>query len=159
MATRQEEPRQAAPDTAVRAWSPLWLVAIGLGLAVVAAIAATKSGSLPALPAKVALGLTITLLFATSFTAVGRDGPRGQVARSDTRAPADDAPTDGDDVRGSPEVERVYTWRHSRLAALGVTGDAAVLLAADTRFSIHELERLLAARCPLATAVRILQPA
>jgi hypothetical protein len=156
VAIGQEEPRQAAADTAVRAWSLLWLVAVGFGVAVVAAIAATKSGSLPALPAKFALGLTIALLFATSLAAVGRDG---RVARTYPRAPADDAPEDEDDVRGSSEIERVYSWRQSRLAALGVTREAAMLLAADTRLDVHELERLLAAGCPLATALRILQPA
>jgi hypothetical protein len=155
MATRQKEPRRPAPDTAARAWSLLWLVAIGLSVAVVAAIATTKSGFLPALPAKIALSLTVTLLFATSLAAVARDG---RPDRSYPRAPADNPPTD-DDVRVSPEADRVYSRRHSRLAALGVAGDAAMLLAADTRFSIHELERLLAAGCPLATALRILEPA
>jgi hypothetical protein len=155
MATRQDEPRRPATDTAPRAWSLLWLVAIGLIVAVMAAIATTKSGSLPALPTKIALGLTITLLFATSLAAVARDG---RPDRSYPRAPADDPPTD-DDVRVSPESGRVYSWRQSRLAALGIAGDAAMLLAADTRFSIHELERLLAAGCPLDTALRILEPA
>jgi hypothetical protein len=154
--TRQEDPWHAAPDPTVRAWSLLWLLAIGLGVVVVAAIAATKSESVPALPAKVALGVTIALLFATSFAAVHRDGPRGRVGRGLLGAPADDSPVDED---GTPELDSVYGWRRAQLTALGVTGEAAVLLAADARLDVHELERLLAAGCPLPTALRILQPA
>jgi hypothetical protein len=152
---RQEDPRQAAPDPTVRTWSLLWLVAIALGVVVVAAIAAAKSDSVPALPAKVALGVTITLLFATSLAAVGRDGPRGRVGQDNSCAPADDASVDED---GSPELDRVYNWRRAQLTTLGVTWDAAMLLAADARLDVHELERLLAAGCPLPTALRILQP-
>jgi hypothetical protein len=156
VATRQEDPRQAAPDPTARAWSLLWLAAIGLGVVVAAAIAATKSDSVPALPAKVALGVTITLFFATSLAAVGRDGPRRRVGRGSSGPPADDAPVYED---GSAELGRVYSWRRAELTALGITGDAAVLLAADARLDLHELERLLAAGCPLPTALRILQPA
>jgi hypothetical protein len=32
------------------------------------------------------------------------------------------------------------------------------MLAAEPAFSVHELERLLAAGCPLGTALRILRP-
>jgi hypothetical protein len=49
-------------------------------------------------------------------------------------------------------------WRKSRLTSLGVPDTAAELLSIDHRFSVGELERLLAAGCPLDTALRIVWP-
>ena len=45
------------------------------------------------------------------------------------------------------------------MVAAGVAEDTAAILAAHRMFSVHELERLLDAGCPLGTALRILWPA
>ena len=42
-----------------------------------------------------------------------------------------------------------------RLRRLGVPRELAATLAAERAFSVHDLERLLAAGCPLGTALRI----
>jgi hypothetical protein len=57
------------------------------------------------------------------------------------------------------EAERVRAWRRARLASLGVPEAAALVLAEDPSFNIHELKQLLAKDCPLDTALRILWPA
>jgi hypothetical protein len=136
--------------------SRLWIAALLAGIGVVAAIATVNSGALPTVPAKILLGATITLFFAASFAAVRMDGER------DRHAPFDSPPAEGelepyDHVRPPSEPERVYSWRRTRLKRLGVHPELRGMLAAETAFSIHELEQLLAAGCPLGTALRILQ--
>jgi hypothetical protein len=158
MATGLDETREGARQAAR---ATLWraILAILLGVAVVAAIAANKSGALPALPAKIVLGVTLPLLYGTSLAAIGTRRPRRGVTVGGDRRPLEDGPAGQDDLRPAREVEQVYRWRRTRLASLGVTDDAAMILAADGRFSVHEFERLLTAGCPLDTALRILRPA
>jgi hypothetical protein len=158
MATGVGETREGARQAA-RATLRLAILAILLGVAAVAAITANKSGALPALPTKVVLGVTLPLLYGTSLAAIGTDRPRRRVPVGDDRRPIEDEPDGQDDLRPAREVEQVYRWRRTRLASLGVADDATMILAADGRFSVHELERLLIAGCPLDTALRILRPA
>lgn len=140
-------------------------LAILLGGLVVAAIAAGKSGALPTLPASVAIGVTILLFFGASFAAIARHTPHRPLALGDHRRPTGPALekgvaalTEEDVVPETTEVEQVYRWRRTRLVSLGVAEVTTTILAADARFSVHELERLLTAGCPLGTALRILQP-
>jgi hypothetical protein len=60
------------------------------------------------------------------------------------------------DIRRRPK--RLSAWRRTRLVALGVPEDVALVHAEDA-FSVHELTRLRAQGCPLGTALRILWPA
>ena len=158
VATRHDELRGGTRETAAGALSRLWILAAVLGVVVVAAIAATKSGALATLPAKVILGITIPLLFGTSLAAIARDTPRGRQALAHLRAPVEEDPAEEDGLFRALESEQVQAWRHRRLASLGVAQETAVVLAADTRVSVHDLERLLRSGCPLGTALRILQP-
>ena len=50
---------------------------------------------------------------------------------------------------------RVTAWRTERFLALGYTIDDAIELA-ESRIDLHEISRLIARGCPLATAARIL---
>lgn len=158
MATGLDETREGARQAAR---VPLWcaIVAILLGVAVVGAIAANKSGALPALSAKVVLGVTLPLFYGMSLAAIGTDRPRRRVTVGEDRRALENGPAGQDDLRLAREVEQVYRWRRTRLDFLGVADDAAMVLAADGRFSVHELDRLLVAGCPLDTALRILRPA
>lgn len=166
MLTRQQERSEGRPpDAAVDGVSSWWIVAALLGALVLAVVAAVKAGALPVLPAKLVFALALPAFFAAALVAIGRDAPARSPAlvrrrRSPADAPSDDDPSPdaaGDDPE-SGEAEHVYRWRHRRLLALGLSGMTAGVLAADARFSVHELERLLTAGCPLATALRILRP-
>jgi hypothetical protein len=141
--------------TAVRAKSPFAILALFLGAVVLIAIAGVKSGAMTPLAAKVTLGITIPILFASVLGAI----PRGRAAalRPGWR-PAEVASAAEDDLQRGSEAERVHRWRSARLAALGVAEETAVTLAAQPAFSVHDLDRLLEAGCPLRTAVRILWP-
>jgi hypothetical protein len=132
------------------------ILAILLGAVVLAAFTGLKSGAMPSLPAKVILGVTIPILFGTLLSSIprGREAALGVGWRS-----AEEVPAGEDDQQGGSEVERVHGWRNARLAALGVAEETAMILAAHRTFSVHELERLLEAGCPLGTALRILWPA
>lgn len=162
---RQEDRRGVSRNTAAAVFSALWIVVGLLGALVVAAIAAGQAGALPALPTQLVLALVLPAFYAAALVAIGRDAAgRSQVVAGPRRSP-DDALLDADgslDDEGDPselaEVDQVYRWRHRRLLALGVSEMAAALLAVDVRFSVHDLERLLAAGCPLVTALRILRP-
>ena len=59
-----------------------------------------------------------------------------------------------DDRNGVDEELSVLRWRTERLRALGYDVARAVTLACSTA-DVHELERLIARGCPLATAARI----
>jgi hypothetical protein len=107
------------------------LAAVAGGL-VVAAFLALKLDAVPPLPAEIALGVSLPVLYfaliGTIKPAVGHVPPR----RED---------------------------RFSVLTRLGVSEYPALILAYDPRFSVDDLKRLLAMGCPLATALRILWPA
>lgn len=130
-----------------------------LSVLIVAVFAAFKSGALPSLPAKVVLGLTIPMVFGASFAAVGHTSRGGDGALRFSSRSAGDASTTEDEASTASEHERVGAWRTARLSALGVAEETSLLLAGCSSFSVHELERLLEAGCPLRTALRILWPA
>ena len=62
----------------------------------------------------------------------------------------------GDEIEWNAVDDRLELarWRTERLTALGYDTARAIILACST-VDVHELERLIARGCPLATAVRI----
>jgi hypothetical protein len=101
------------------------------GAIVLAALLALKLDAVPPLPAEIALGVSLPVLY---LALIGTIPP----AAVDT-APRDD--------------------RFSVLTRLGVSEYAALILSRDPAFSVDDLKRLLARGCPLPTALRILWPA
>jgi hypothetical protein len=139
---------------------PWAIVATLAGALVLAAIMALNLDAVPELPAKVILGVSLAIFYGAALGAIRpaarpRPAARGRDPRPDDGTPAVDA----DDVQRPSEEERVRAWRRTRLTALGVPEDAALILAEDPSFSHHELKRLLGHGCPLDTALRILRPA
>lgn len=134
------------------------IVAIVLAAVVLTAIAANRSGALAALPTKVVLGLSVPLLYGAALAAIGKGAPSRDQGLGGHRGAVEDAAAEEGELQPGSEVEQVFGWRRTRLASLGVREDAALVFAADARFSVHDLERLLAAGCPLGTALRIVKP-
>jgi hypothetical protein len=152
---------------AIRSTQPWAILATLAGGLVLAAIMGLKLDAMPELPAKIILGISLPVFYGAALGAIRPPArPRPAARRPDPR-PDDGTPTgDTDDVqRPSEDVqppsedERVRAWRRTRLTALGVPEDLALVLAEDLSFSHHELKRLLGRGCPLDTALRILQPA
>ena len=144
-------------ETAIRTKSPFPIVATVLSAVVLVVFAGLKAGAVPPLPAKLVLGVTIPMVFVTFFAAI-RPTPRVREAGLGPGwRPAEEVRRT-DDLRDS-EVERVRAWRSARLSALGIGDETTTVLAKNPAFSVHELERLVDAGCPLATALRILWPA
>jgi hypothetical protein len=142
-------------DTVLRTKSPLAIVALLSGTVVLAAIVGVKSGAMTPLAAKIVLGIAIPIFFGAFLGAI----PRGRKAehRGVWLAVVGPLATE-DDLQRPSEDERVYAWRNARLVALGVARETAMLLGAHSTFSVHELEGLLKAGCPINTALRILWP-
>jgi hypothetical protein len=140
----------------VQPWAFLATLA---GALVLAAIMALNLDAMPELPAKIILGISLPVFFGAALGAIPPAQPKPAARHPDPR-PEDGTPVaDTDDVQRPSEDERVDAWRRTRLTAIGVPEDVALVLAEDPSFSHHELERLLARGCPLETALRILQPA
>jgi hypothetical protein len=101
------------------------------GALFVVAFLALKFDAVPPLPAQIALGVSLPVLYlaliGTIHPAAGREPPRAD--------------------------------RFSMLTRLGVSEYAALTLAHDPSFSVDDLKRLLRMGCPLGTALRILWPA
>ena len=116
-----------------------------------------KAGALPDLGGKLLLGSTIPLFFGMAFAAIRMDSQSGRKILS-LDLPVDGELAEDEDFQFAPDVERVHEWRSTRLSGLGLNPEQTGILAAEPRFSVHELERLLGAGCPLGTALRILQP-
>ena len=150
--------RGQAPGSVAAGLSALWIIALLLAAIVLAAIATAKTGALPTTTAKALLSVTITLFFVVSFAAMRMDADVRRKVPSHPLRVEDDVARDDDDAPPAPEPDQVYSWRSTRLMRLGVDRELRTILAAEPAFSIHELERLLAAGCPLGTALRILQP-
>jgi hypothetical protein len=146
---------------AIRSTQPWAILATLAGAVVLAAIMGLNLDAVPELPAKIILGVSLPLFYGAALAAIRPPArTRPAAGRPDPR-PQDRTPAaaDSDDVHGPSEDERVRAWRRSRLTALGVPEDVALVLAEDPSFSHHELTRLLGQGCPLGTALRILQPA
>ena len=129
------------------------------GALALAAITALSLDAVPALPAKIVLGVSLPVFYGAMLAAIRPPSPPAPAARRPGGAPDEATPAADDDLRHPSEGERLSAWRRTRLTALGVPEDVALVLAEDPSFSIHELKRLLAQGCPLDTALRILWPA
>jgi hypothetical protein len=127
------------------------------GIVVVGAIAGSKAGVLDPVATKVALGVSIPVFFVLSLAAIGRHDAR-RPRPVDRQVIEDDEADVVANDDGFDEAQAVYIWRKRRLTSLGVPDTAAELLSIDRRFGVGELERLLAAGCPLDTALRIVWP-
>jgi hypothetical protein len=138
--------------------SALWFGALLLGAVVLTLIAALKAGVLPVLGAKAALWVAVPAFFVASLAAVRRDAQHVRQAFVHALRQEHDLERDDDVDQPARELDEVRRWRSARLERLGVRAELGAILAADSMFSIHDLERLLAAGCPLATALRILEP-
>lgn len=165
MTTKHGQAPSRARDASIGAVSRLESLAIMLGGLVLAAIVAVKLGALAPTPSQVILGVAIPTFFLTAFAAVRRDGSHGQIPdrpRGSRAADVADVAGVADVIQDDPsrplESEQVERWRHTRLTALGVADESAIILAARREFSVHEFERLLGSGCPPETALRILEP-
>jgi len=138
----------------VQRWTVLATLA---GALVLAAVMALKLDAVPELPAKIIIGVSLAVFYGAALGAI-RPSPRpGPAARrADPRPDDETAAAETEDMQRPSEDERVRAWRRTRLTALGVPEDVALVLAEDLSFSHHELERLLDQGCPLGTALRIL---
>jgi hypothetical protein len=142
---------------AIRSAQPWAFLATLAGALVLAASMALNLDAVPELPAKIILGVSLPVFVGAALGAIPPTQPKPAVhpdPRSDDATP----PADTDDVQRPSEDERVHAWRKTRLTALGVPEEVALVLAEDPSFSHHELKRLLGHGCPLGTALRILQP-
>lgn len=157
MTITQEARPGGMPGSVRGRLSWLWIPTLLAGAAILAAIASVKAGALSDLGGKLLLASTIPLFFGMAFAAIRMDSQTGHKVRS-LDLPVDGELTEDEDFHSAPEVERVYQWRSTRLSGLGLDPEQTGILAAEPRFSVHELERLLGAGCPLGTALRILQP-
>jgi hypothetical protein len=140
---------------ATQHWAILATVA---GALVLVAVTGLSLGAVPPLPAEVTLGVSLPVFYGATLGAITPASRRGPVARRAGQRPDHGTPAIADGLRRPSEAQRVRAWRRASLAALGVPDDVALVLAEDPSFSVHELKRLLAAGCPLGTALRILWP-
>jgi predicted phosphoribosyltransferase len=159
MTTKHDQAPGRARNASIGAVSRLEMLAISLGGLVLAAIVAAKLGALATIPSQVVLAVVIPAFFLTALAAVRADGSQRRTPDRPGGSHADDAADIiEDDPPGQSEIEQVERWRHTRLAALGVADESAIILAAQRDFSVHEFERLLGSGCPPDTALRILEP-
>jgi hypothetical protein len=153
---KREARRERTRGASTVGLSWLWIVVLVLAVLVVATIASVQSGVLGPFGARPLLAVTVALFFAMSFAAMRMDPQSRPELPFPGRARVEDALA-RDREAEPPEIDEVYGWRSMRLRRLGVPRELRVNLAAERAFSVHELERLLAAGCPLDTALRILQ--
>jgi hypothetical protein len=145
---------------AIRSTRPWAILTALAGALALAAIMALNLDAVPELPAKIILGVSLPVFYGAAFGAMRPPGRPKLAARRPEPRPDDGTPAaETADVQRPSEDERVHAWRRTRLTALGVPEDVALVLAEDPSFSHHELERLLGRGCPLGTALRILRPA
>ncbi len=144
---------------AIRSMRTCATVAIVAGALVLAAVAGLNLNAVPSLPAKLVLGISLAVFYGAMVGAIRPASRPAPAVRHSGRRP-DERMDAAQDHRAHPvEAEQVRAWRRARLASLGVSEAAALVLAEDPSFSVHELQRLLAKGCPVDTALRILWPA
>jgi hypothetical protein len=131
------------------------VIAVVAGVVVVTAIAAVKADVLSPMPAKIVLGSALPFFYGSSLAAIGHGNGRRRHRDHETLEADENAQ---DDSLDEDEPGLVYSWTKERLVSAGVSEPSAELLSIDHRFSVHELEQLLDAGCPLETALRILEP-
>jgi hypothetical protein len=145
---------------AIRSVQPCATLAALAGALALAAITGLRLDAVPALPAKIILGVSLPVLYGAMLGAIRPRSRPGPAAHRPDPRPDDGngAPVADEDLRQPSEAERLSAWRRTRLVELGVPEDVALVYAEDA-FSVHELNRLRAQGCPLDTALRILWPA
>jgi hypothetical protein len=140
-----------------QSWTILATVAAAL---IFSAIVGLELDAVPEPPAKIILGVSLAVFYGAALAAIRPSAPPIPAASRPDPRPQEGRPAaDANDDDRPSEDERVRAWRRSRLTALGVPEDVALILAENPSFSHHELKRLLENGCPLGTALRILQPA
>jgi hypothetical protein len=144
---------------AIRSVQPCAILATLAGALVLLAITALSLDAVPELPAKIVLGISLPVLYGAMLGAITPPSRPRPAARRPGPGPDDATRLADDDPQQPSEAERLSAQRRTRLAALGLPEDVALVFAEDPSFSIHELNRLRAQGCPLDTAVRILWPA
>jgi hypothetical protein len=148
----------ASEPPAIFSMQPWGFLATLAGALVLAAIMALNLDAVPELPAKIILGVSLPVFFGAALGAIPRVQRQPAARHPDPRPDGGTPAADTDDAQLPSEDERVHAWRRTRLTALGVPEDVALVLAEDLSFSPHELKQLLGHGCPLGTALRILQP-
>jgi hypothetical protein len=130
LAQRELEPRGegSVQPRSTQRWA---IVAALAGALVLAAMLGLRFDAVPSLPAEIALGVSLPVLYFALIVTI--------------RPAAASTPRREDGL--------------SELVRLGVSEDAALFLSYDPAFSIDDLKRLLGMGCPLGTALRILWPA
>ena len=156
--TTREASRQPMRGGVTGGLSRLWILVALFAVVVMATTASAQSGALGPATAQPLLAVTIALLFVTLFAAMRMDTPIRRELPFHGGARGEDDALAGEREAEPHETDRVYDWRRMRLRCLGVPRELRANLAAEPAFSVHELERLLAAGCPLGTALRILRP-
>jgi hypothetical protein len=144
---------------ASRSAQPWAFVAALAGALALAAIMALNLDAVPALPAKIILGVSVPVFFGAALGAIPPARAAPAARHPDPRPDGGASAADTEDVQRPSEDELRHAWRRTRLTALGVPEDVALVLAEDPSFSPHELQRLLEHGCSLDTALRILEPA
>ena len=151
--------QEGSAQRAIRLVQPCAILATLGGALVLVAITGLSLDAVPELPAKIVLGVSLPLFYVAMLGAITPPSRPGPAARRPGPRPDDATRVADDDLRQPSEAERLSARRRTRLAALGVPEDIALVLGEDPSFSIDELNRLRAQGCPLDTAVRILWPA
>lgn len=144
---------------AIRSVPPCAMLATLAGVLVLGAITGLNLDAVPEFPAKIVLGVSLPVFYGAMLGAIRPPSPPAPAARCPGPRPDDATRVADDDLRRPSEAERLSARRRTRLSALGVPEDVALVFAEDPSFSIHELNRLRAQGCPLDTALRILWPA
>ena len=143
---------------AIRRMEPWAIVATFAGTLVLAAIMGLNLDAVPELPAKIIVAVSLPVFFGAALGAIPWAQAKPAARHPDPRPDGGTLAADTADVQRPSEDERVHAWRRTRLTALGVPEDVALVLADDPSFSHHAVRRLLGQGCPLGTALRILQP-
>ena len=153
-----DDGHEASPQPAIRMLQPCAVLATLAVALVLLAIMGLNLDVLPELPAKIIIGISLPVFYGTAIGAISSSSRRGPAARHPGPRRDDAIRLADDDLRQPSEAERLSARRRTRLVALGVPEDVALVLAEDPVFSVQELNRLRAQGCPLDVAVRILQP-
>lgn len=157
-APRNGHHRERFIHPAIRSVQPCAILATLAGALVFFAIAALSLDAVPELPAKIVLGVSLPVFYVAMLRVITPPSRPAPAARRPGSRPDDMTRVAEDDLRQPSEAERLGARRRTRLAALGVPEDVALVFAEDPSFSVQELNRLRAQGCPLDTAVRILWP-
>jgi hypothetical protein len=150
--------RQGFIQPAIRSVQPCAILATLAGALVLLAITALSLDAVPELPAKIVLGVSLPVLYGAMLGAITPPSRPAPAARRAGPPPDNATRVADDDLRQPSEAERLSAQRRTRLTALGLPEDVALVFAEDPSFSLQDLNRLRAHGCPLDTAVRILWP-